>query len=57
MTRVHTAEVNPVGFIDCSDVVTAGFISSGVYTLLSNAASHPLSAKDVYCDMETAGGG
>ena len=44
-----------MGVFDCSDLT--GVTESGVYTLLSDGASHPLSAKDVYCDMETDGGG
>ena len=46
--QVHT-------IFDCSDLV--GITESGVYTLLSDGASHSLIAKDAYCDMETDGGG
>ena len=43
---------------DCSDLPQYGISSSGVYTLLSDDdTSQQLSSKDVYCDMETAGGG
>ena len=42
---------------DCSDLAANDVTTSGVYTLLSDGASHPLSVKDVYCDMETDGGG
>ena len=40
---------------DCSDLPRDA--PSGVYTLLSDVASHPLGVKDAYCDMETDGGG
>ena len=45
---------------DCSDLPQYGISSSGVYTLLSDdddTSQQGLSSKDVYCDMETAGGG
>ena len=42
---------------DCSDWFNEGDTHNGVYTLLSDDASHTLSAKDVYCDMEIDGGG
>ena len=43
---------------DCADLVDNGIDDkTGVYTLLSDGASHPLSVKDAYCDMETDGGG
>ena len=42
---------------DCSDLASYGISSSGVYTLLSDDTSHPLSEKDVYCDMDTDRGG
>ena len=45
------------GMFDCSDLAQYGVIDNSVYPLLSDGASHPLSAKDVYCDMETDGGG
>ena len=48
----HTTE-SIISIFDCSDVTG----STGVYTLLGGGASHPLPAKDVYCDMTTAGGG
>ena len=43
--------------LDCSDLAQHGIDSSGVYTLLSNDATHPLSSKAVYCDMDTELGG
>ena len=42
---------------DCSGLTMFDVTESGVYTLLSDGASHSLSTKDVYCDMETDGGG
>ena len=45
------------GIFDCSDLAQHAITSSGVYTLLSDGASHPLNAKFAYCDMETDGGG
>ena len=45
------------GMLDCSDLAQHGIDSSGVYTLLSNDATHPLSSKAVYCDMDTELGG
>ena len=45
------------GMFDCSDLAQYGISSSGVYALLSDDTSHPLSGKDVYCDMETERGG
>ena len=45
---------------DYSDLPQYGISSSGVYTLLSDdddASHQQLSSKNVYCDMETAGGG
>ena len=35
--------------VDCSDLARYGIITSGVYTILSS--------KDVYCDLDTDGGG
>ena len=40
---------------DCSDLRAAS--DSGVYTLLGNITSRPLSEKCVYCDMDTERGG
>ena len=45
------------GMFDCSDLSRYAINVSGVYPLLSDATSHPLSRKDVYCDMETERGG
>ena len=47
--------VQNLNIFDCSDLI--GVRQSGVYTLLSDGASHPLTAKDVSCDMETDCGG
>ena len=44
--------------LDCADLTEYGFSDSGVYTLSSgDTAPHPFHGKDVYCDMETEGGG
>ena len=42
---------------DCSDLAQHGLKASGVYKLLGDDTSHPLSEKDVYCDMDTDRGG
>ena len=42
---------------DCSDLPQYMITSSDVYTLLSDDTSHPISHRDVYCDMDTEGGG
>ena len=45
------------GMFDCSDLAQYGISTSGVYTLLSDDTSHPLSAKNVNCDLDTERGG
>ena len=45
------------GMFDCSDLPQYMITSSGVYTLLSDDTSHPIGHRDVYCDMDTEGGG
>ncbi|XP_052798344.1 techylectin-5A-like [Mya arenaria] len=41
-------------FRDCSDLLRAGHVTSGVYTVHPRTTWRPL---QVYCDMETSGGG
>ena len=52
MSGVHQPLVNPM-YSDCKDALAQGQTSSGVYTIQPD--SQP--AFQVYCDMETNGGG
>ncbi|GFR29239.1 techylectin-5A, partial [Trichonephila clavata] len=43
--------------IDCKEVLENGNTESGVYTIWPRSRSANCAAIEVYCDLETAGGG
>ena len=50
--NAHLITNSIMSAFDCSGL--AAVTQSGVYTLLSDGASHPLPAKDVYCEVDAS---
>ena len=54
LTNIHSTLTHAGGITDCYDAMTQGYNESGVYTIQPKNTN---SSFNVYCDMETDGGG